>query len=737
MSFNPIDYKPPFLSNDSWNDTAMRVVGKLVKNYGPLFETGDDLFDHYGIQVAELWEEKDTSGEDTDWYDLIRSMCIRIHRNEMRNNPEFFQPVPEDGDIIIVDRYQKAGTECRRMFLADALQESFDSDAHFIPAVGVDHRPLKDEVFSLSYVVFDLDTPEHAPLEDCTDWLEDVIQKIEDHSLLSEYRAFYTTSGGARLIYQPERILKKDEFDKMKQVLQHQLETAGVEVDKACKDYGRLYRLPLVIRSGEKQAPLLNEVQDTTLPVLSPPKVLNNFYFDDDDNRVPLSLPNLAAKLLYQTGGWPKSVGGQLFYLDKYNQPTNIITPNEFEGFVRGRIDAVNFFNGGGYVSVAVLFESLRQYVENYDSIDTYPFEPPQKRSYVLNDLPEHGKGKLNEFMNFFHPDRPEDALLLKSMIMTPMANTLGKPVFIVDSSCGRGAGKTSLCRKIGQLYGGTISVGPRDVQSGIQKEAAVKFLNERGRKSRVVLIDNVVGFFKSKRFAEVITSDRVEGRLPYGRNVVTRKNDLSWFMTSNDGTYDTDMISRSLFLNLKNHKPSPDWDYKVDAWIENNREELLAEIRNLISGESKVTLNGGITRFRDWEEKVLKKACLDDEEYSLVCKYTTNKKEESNGDDEILDELLTLLHDSLPEADGSYLIPKRLFYNRVVTEGMDNGMGYNTFASIISEGIKTGKLGRLNKRSKYGGRTGKSGRRCWIWGLDEGNPPELKTAFNGKNWTI
>lgn len=101
--------------------------------------------------------------------------------------------------------------------------------------------------------------------------------------------------------------------------------------------------------------------------------------------------------------------------------------------------------------------------------------------------------------------------------------------------------------------------------------------------------------------------------------------------------------------------------------------------------------------------------------------------------------ELLTLLHDSLPEAGGTYLIPKRLFYNRVVIEGMDNGMSYNTFTSIISEGIKTGKLGSLNKRLKYGGRTGKSGRRCWIWGEDEtgGNPPELKTAFNGKNWTI
>jgi hypothetical protein len=293
--------------------------------------------------------------------------------------------------------------------------------------------------------------------------------------------------------------------------------------------------------------------------------------------------------------------------------------------------------------------------------------------------------------------------------------------VFTIDSSSGRGAGKTSLVEVVGDIYGGVIKVDVSDVKRKLTDEAKRCFFYEGGRSKRVVLVDNVTGFFGNDSFASVVTSDSLSARRPYAKSMESRKNDVVWFLTSNDANYDKDYISRSVFLKLKNHPPVQGWEGKVRAFVEKNREAIQSEIIGLIRSDSKVTLPT-FTRFVDWEHAVLQKVCGCDEKYSKVMKSISSNKEEYDSDLEVCGTITGILLDKLVDSKGNYFIQRRDLFNAYKEEGGE--MGYQTFRSVVSEAVKTGSLGDLRKVEANGGRHKRNGKYCWFWGSDPSDAP-------------
>jgi len=735
MNFDLQKYAPPVLNLDGWNSKCTTVAGRLVSDFGNYYGSGEELFEDLGTKIAELWEEKDQDPDPKySWYTELERHCINFWSMDKERDPDLGSGIMTETDVVVVSRHQKGGTAGVTCSLEDALNREWDFDAHFVPAAGVDFRPLKKDNFFLSYLVFDMDTPNHEPLTDHMDWLEDQIKRLEDHTLLGEYCAFYTTNKGFRVIYKPERLLSKDKFFEMYQMYKHHMDLAGVDVDENCKDYGRLYRLPNVVRDGELTSPLANEWTGKTVPYVGLPKVIRNFVEEEGEEgkkfRVPLGSKAVVAQILTSTGGWPKSAGGQLFYLDEDNRPIYLDNATELISWLLGVVDNVNICEKSGFMTKGELYCAIVNQVDRYKSINQFPFYPRNEDSYVLEEFPNYfvGTGKLDKLVDFFSPNSEADRILIKSAILSPLSNFGLRPVFTIDSTSGRGAGKTSLVEIIGRLYGGHISVSPGLIKKGMVGDTANKFLHTEGRRSRVALIDNVTGFFKSSAFAEIVTIKEITGRLPYGKNIVTRQNDLTWYVTSNDANYDKDFISRSLFIFLTNHKKVAGWERTVYSYVDKNRMEILKEIEDLLKKEGNIYDSRTVTRFYDWEMEVLRKCCRDKAEYKLVCKQIERGRDQFDGDDELVGDIMDTLLKYIKDPELNYVIPKKDLW-----KACDLEMGYYAFTSVVSEAMKQGKIGKLNRREKYNGKlTSKGGKACWIWGEDEEVQPVKMGGFFG-----
>lgn len=724
------DYLPPYLfgGDQSWNDAATRCMGKLVKEEGGFFGCGEELFSVYGEQISEQWIKLDKDPDPKhDWREVLSELCVRLWENDKARDPDFnstarmAQSASVRGDILLIDKFQKGGTPAKSMNLNEALQTQFDSDMHFVPVLGLDVRPDKSMNFHFSYLVFDWDCPNHEPLTDHSSWLEKNATILEEHSLLSQYRAFYTTRGGCRVIYQPERVLTQSEMKEMRMVYTKHMKLAGIEgVDDSCKDVSRLFRLPLVTRDGVVSDPQLNEVTACTVPVALLPKEVKNYrweeYQDEKGNdkvrKVPIGPQMIADKVFECCGGWPKSVSGQLFYMDATETLQYLDTTTELVVWLGFQLDRLHIHEGSGFLSKQEVFGAIAAQAEKFETVHKYTYSPPYSNVYLLTELPEGSDvGLLDQLLEFFHPDSKIDQTLLKAAFCTPMLNTRSRPVFTIDSSSGRGAGKTSVVDVIGLLYGGTLPISVTDVKKKLSDEAKRVFFYDGARGKRVVLVDNVSGFFGNADFAATITCKELTARRPYAKSMETRNNDITWFITSNDANFDKDYISRSIFIFLTGHPPIVNWENNVNAFVEKHREAILAEIRDLVSSKNTISLPS-FTRFAGWEESVLKNVCKGDKEYSAVMKQQTEAKSNNDADLELCDEMEDLLAQNIPQL-GVYVPKKELFKAYAETGGE---LKYQLFRSIIEEGTKTGSVGDLQRSNKYGGKHTKNGKVSWIW---------------------
>jgi hypothetical protein len=722
MNFDPNNYLPPLLSLDGgWNDAATNTMGRLVTQHGNYYGSGEELFEAHGRQIAEMWIDKDEDPDPAyDWLDVMEKLCDRFWSNDATTNPDLGTGKMVEEDVIVVSRYQKGGSDAPTGPLDEALKNVFDFDAHFVPVVGPKCRPTKKMEMLFSYLVFDVDCPDHAPLADSMQWLKMDLERLEGHEILSQYRAFYTTKNGYRVIYQPSRYLTKKEMPEMRLVYNQRFRDAGIEVDVACKDFSRIFRLPHVTRDGVYVEPLVLDITENTVEVEALPKKVKNFTWDESEDgkakRVAVGVTEVVTQILTSTGGWPKSVSGALFYMEG-DITRYLNNATQFMAWLGWNIDELNIHEGSGFVSKGEIFAAIPYGTENYDSIHKYPYEPRYKDVYLLEEVEAGpvGTPRLDKLLEFFHPDSHLDKVMMKAAFMTPMFNGASRPVFTIDSSSGRGSGKTSLVKSIGDLYDGLIDMPVSEVKKKITEEVKRLFFYEGARTKRVVLIDNVTGFFGNAGLASFITADNIYARRPYASSVESRNNDVTIFVTSNDAHYDKDFITRTAFIFLKSHTPTVNWGASVSIYIDKYREEILGEIIGTLQRDGNVTLPGG-TRFAEWEDTVLKKCCKDEEEYSQLMKELNSTKDEFDSDKEACDEIMTLIEGNIPVKDGHYFLPKKDLYD--LYRDNKGELSYNIFRSLVTDGIKSGNMGQLSMPKRLDGRYKSNTKRGWIWGI-------------------
>lgn len=172
---------------------------------------------------------------------------------------------------------KKAEPELQReMSLEDALTEAHPFDAHTVQygrvRVGEETAPVRLKYnaldrggsVNLSALIFDVDDPpmHKLGLPSRPEWREDFRRRVE--SLFESVRgagvAYYTRSGG-RIVYKLEPFAvasREDAQDWTDHYLGHGeylRQKFGIEIDRAPKAWNSIFRLPRVVRDGEKTEP--------------------------------------------------------------------------------------------------------------------------------------------------------------------------------------------------------------------------------------------------------------------------------------------------------------------------------------------------------------------------------------------------------------------------------------------------------------------------------------------------
>jgi hypothetical protein len=165
--------------------------------------------------------------------------------------------------------------------LAEALESSFDCDAHFCayeptdPPVRLAGDPaVIPGGVRMVVLIGDLDDPvAHATKTPARDeWRAEQLDRIEASGL-----ACYETRGGYRVLATLDEpfvlttLAHAEEWKARYEAWCDELEqSCGLELDRACKDWTRLYRLPNVERDGETQeAEVLGSLPVVTLPAVT------------------------------------------------------------------------------------------------------------------------------------------------------------------------------------------------------------------------------------------------------------------------------------------------------------------------------------------------------------------------------------------------------------------------------------------------------------------------------------
>lgn len=345
-------------------------------------------------------------------------------------------------------------------------------------------------------------------------------------------------------------------------------------------------------------------------------KVISNFELkvieDEDGESRTITIASPMGQIIHKTydltGGHPKRCGNMLFYHEPDTNKDvdtflNSSALTAWLGVMTGY--PTKFAKSTGYHTTTEFYHELCRSAPNYDAIEKLPHEPKISGHYYACKFPRPGKGDaMRQLLERFNPATDIDADLIQAAIATLFwgGKSGQRPAFLITSDDGHGAGKTRLVSMLSHLAGGHIELSANeDIQS-----IKTRLLSPEGMIMRLALLDNVKTLkFSWAELEALITAPVISGRRMYiGEG--TRPNNLTYFITLNGASLSTDIAQRCCIIKLAKPIYSGNWEDDTRAFIDQHREELVADALGFLQTDSEPLSH--CSRWGAWERDIVAK---------------------------------------------------------------------------------------------------------------------------------
>ncbi|MBO4304635.1 MAG: hypothetical protein J6A21_08630 [Lentisphaeria bacterium] len=437
--------------------------------------------------------------------------------------------------------------------------------------------------------------------------------------------------------------------------------------------------------------------------------------------KLPRKINDLVKDLHIRLLGAPFRVGEELFDQDRESGKINYIydASDLFSWIARKINNVVDWGKIDGTVTKAEFFSALKSEATAYNAISFVPDYPPRDDVFYTHPPlppPSENHSVFWKFVDFFNPMDDINRSLLSAFIMAPIfyKPMVARPLWIIDSPDGQGSGKSMIPEMLAFLYGENmlegkpIDVSLYDLERNYQ-EVVKRIISTKGRNARILRLDNVTGILHSSNLAMLVTSGSISGRASYGKGEESRPNNLTYVVTINGATVDTDIASRSYYIMIKKPKMNPNWTGNVIDYIVQNRFQIFSDIIDLISSHRTFDIPP-VTRMPAFETTILQAACGTPEQYQRVMETLLLTKEETNMDEELakrIEEEIVQKLLSVKSALGSPVIDPRTDKVFIRTYVLENWFKNETFlnhkypAEVIRNLARIGILANVDPNVK------------------------------------
>lgn len=369
----------------------------------------------------------------------------------------------------------------------------------------------------------------------------------------------------------------------------------------------------------------------------------------------PIQVNALVAECRERFLDFPRRIGSALF--DRNPKTGDVVwlpTVDSVMAWISMRSkQTVEWSRCRGAIPQAQFFHALMLAVKQYDGVSKAPHVPVRTDIFYLHDpLPQVPKGTsehLDKFVSFFAPANNTYAILIRALVMAPMffgANS-PHPSWVIDSIDGKGVGKTTLVKMLAELYNEIpIDIDAQALKADLTSTIK-RLISSEGRSRRIALLDNVQGTFRCSNLARLITTATLSGIAPYGHSEESRRNDITYIITSNAASLDDDIAQRSYMIKLRKSPRNALWEREVRSYIARYRSYIFAEIVELLSNPL-VKIEVARTRYPEFEQAVLGGACRTTEEYESVVKSIISDYDATNATNDRAQEVQDVFRDAI-----------------------------------------------------------------------------------------
>ncbi len=362
------------------------------------------------------------------------------------------------------------------------------------------------------------------------------------------------------------------------------------------------------------------------------------------------------------TGNWPRVAGGMLFVAQKRPGGEGKIryfakTPSLF-AWIQERCD-MRWFNESCIspdsktprtpTTKDEFFNHLKDSSPmTYTGTSPLPHEPELPGVYYLPTPPVPGNpgettytGRLEEFVASLNPETEDDRDLLRALIVTlAWGGDAGtRPAFAICSAYGIGTGKSATAEAICEIFGGAITVNPKDDPEQVR----ARLLDDGGLEKRAIFMDNLKGRLSGGTLESMLTRKTIDGKRMY-HGQFSRPNFLTWVLTSNSPKLSADMAARSVIAMLGKPKHEKAWVAWASTFIREHRWAIIHDCLVVLRGPvlSSVAPENR-DRYQAWQDAVLSRCST---RANKLARLLAERRGHANADSEDAEEVAMAINE-------------------------------------------------------------------------------------------